>query len=48
MTCEKSREEDLAMMNIDFGPTDKDPLNTTFLLPFLGEKKRCARFYGKN
>ena len=47
MTCEMSREEDLAMMNVDFGGPD-GPLNTQFLLPCFDEKKLCPRFYGKN
>ena len=48
MTCEMSREEDLAMMNVDFGATESDPLNTQFLLPVFEEDKLCPRFYGKN
>ena len=47
MTCEMSIEEDLAMMNVDFGGPD-GPLNTQFLLPCFDEKKLCPRFYGKN
>ena len=47
MTCEMSREEDLAMMNVDFGGPD-GPLNTQFLLSCFEEKKLCPRFYGKN
>ena len=43
MLCE--REEDLAMMDVDFGGPD-DPLNTQFVLPMLEEKKLCPRFYG--
>ena len=46
MTCEMSREEDLAMMNVDFGGPD-GPLNTQFLLSIFDEKKLCPRFYGK-
>ena len=47
MTCEMSIEEDLAMMNVDFGCPD-GPSNTQFLLPCFDEKKLCPRFYGKN
>ena len=46
MACEMSREEDLEMMNVDFGGPD-GPLNTQFLLPCFEEKKLCPRFYGK-
>ena len=46
MACEMSREEDLEMMNVDFGGPD-GPLNTQFLLPCFDEKKLCPRFYGK-
>ena len=46
MTCKMSREEDLAMMNVDFGGPD-GPLNTQFLLSIFDEKKLCPRFYGK-
>ena len=46
MTCEMSREEDLEMMNVDFGGPD-GPLNTQFLLSIFDEKKLCPRFYGK-
>ena len=43
---EMSREEDLEMMNVDFGGPD-GPLNTQFLLSIFDEKKLCPRFYGK-
>ena len=46
MACEMSREEDLEMMNVDFGGPD-GPLNTQFLLSIFDEKKLCPRFYGK-
>ena len=46
MACEMSREEDLEMMNVDFGGPD-GPLNTQFLLSCFEEKKLCPRFYGK-
>ena len=46
MTCEMSREEDLEMMNVDFGGPD-GPLNTQFLLFIFDEKKLFSRFYGK-
>ena len=46
MACEMSREEDLAMMNVDFGDADS-PLSTEFVLSCFDEKKLCPRFYGK-
>ena len=46
MACEMSREEDLAMMNVDFGDAD-NPLSTEFVLSCFDEKKLCPRFYGK-
>ena len=47
MACEMSREEDLEMMNVDFGGPD-GPLNTQFVLAgCFDEKKLCPRFYGK-
>ena len=48
MACEMSREEDLKMMSVDFGATESDPFNTTFLVSCFDEKKLCPRFYGKN
>ena len=46
MACEMSREEDLAMMNVDFGDADS-PLSTEFVLSCFDEKKLYPRFYGK-
>ena len=52
MTCERSREEDLAMMSVDFlGPGF--PLNTHFLLSLadkMNDEKMecCPTFYGNN
>ena len=50
MTCETSREEDLAMMSVNLGGGAGVPFNTHFLLSLtdkMNGEKCCPRFYGK-